>query len=245
MASYSLTVKSFRATLLWGFVVVFLVSLASPGFTYTFEKTLTRTEADSKLAVLQGDSTYTATRTVHFPAEDDLLLFLFRHLEFTGSVARVWNISELTVVKRTDRSFSCRIGESMEGPTYRFVLGNGHVEYIGMGTYRSYYLPITVNGEASIDLQWKDLEQQHGVDMTAELTLRPTNEVLQLISTALYPLVRSQLNGAFEQVIQLGKDLANRLNDKPIETLEKLRAENKSHARLWKQYLKNHPEDPG
>jgi hypothetical protein len=219
------------------------LSILSVGtsYAYSFEKTLSSEEARSIVPELEKEAYVDLDKAFRFPAEDDLLVFLFENLDLAGSVARAWNITDLEVVQRSPRSYSARIRTDMEGATYRLELREGYARYSGFGVYRSSFLPISVQGKALMTVSWNNSVDQDTFQIDTNLKLRPSSRVIEVIGWALYPLVKSRLQWAHGKVIDLGKTLGHKLRNNPRKTVEKLESIDAEHAERWEKFLEQHP----
>lgn len=214
-----------------------LIAIRLPAIAYTYDSTLSESTAQETAQLLADNPTYVVERTFRYPARDQLILYLFHHLEMAGAMTRAWNFTDLEIKNTGDRIYSTRIKTKMEGTCYQMNLESGHLKYVGLGTYRSSNLPFNIYGAAMIEVTWKELKNENGVKMSARLSLRPTSEILHLIGYVLSPIVHSELEDGLKKVVQLGRNVGDRISNKPIETVHRLKSERRIYARQWSDYL--------
>jgi hypothetical protein len=223
------------------FLVILLIGLdVLPGTRETLKATDTEDldfNPEEQAEYVKENQTFLFKRTFRYPAGDTLVQFLFKELEVNAAMVRGWGLLNLHVEKTNKQTYHVRVGNKMDGPTYRLSVEPRTVRYVGKGVYRQNYLPFAIEGSALMELDWIPTQDTEAVLMTATLRLRPTSEMLHLLGTLMYPLAHSALEDALDRVIRLGRTLAITIRNHPIATTERLRSIDESYARRWQQYI--------
>jgi hypothetical protein len=187
---------------------------------------------------LKKNHTFRLERSFRHPASDTLVRFLFEKLDVNAATVRGWHLLDLHASRIDTRIYRVRVGNRMEGTTYKLGVESGRARYVGQGIYRQDYLPFAIEGAALMDLEWNPLPDTAAVKITATLRLRPTSEVLHLIGTLLHPVAKSALHDALDRVIDIGRSQARIIRKHPTRTTERLRRIDEAYARTWNDFRK-------
>jgi hypothetical protein len=150
--------------------------------------------------------------------------FLLDHPDFAASVVRELQIAHYRITPRSDGGYDAEDMQGVRGSFQPFYSARGERAYLGVGTYRSRFLP-SFTGHAVVRLRYRPRLDPKGrpyVENHAEVYVRLDNRFVAFFTKLLMPFLHRVVDQKLERALSAAQRLSAQIAMNPKAVYDRL-----------------------
>jgi hypothetical protein len=162
---------------------------------------------------------------VRFRSEPAVFEFLLDHPDFAAAVIRELRIAHYRITPRSDGKYDAEDLQGVRGYFQPFSTARGERVYVGVGKYRSRFLP-SFSGHAVVRLKYRPRLDSSGrpyIENHADVYVRLDNRFVALFARLLMPFLHRVVDQKVDLALSAAQRLSEQITMNPVAVYDRLR----------------------